>query len=124
MSKLATEHDISLQLVRKKFEIIWVCPVHYGIGCTGTGFGNLPGLNTATYKYHFGFDDHVRSMYECKRQNQNVFTFFKNSWNSNFRYHVWIQHNKCIQMSTNKPSIGSVVLEIAHVMLSNEYKQA
>ena len=27
--------------------------------------------------------------------------------------HIWLQHEKWIQMSTNKPSIGSVVVEIA-----------
>ena len=43
----------------------------------------------------------------------NFFNFFKNSRNSIFHCHIWIQHEKCIQMSTNKPSIGSVVLKIA-----------
>ena len=31
--------------------------------------------------------------------------------NPNFHYHILNQHEKCIQMSTNKPSIGAVVLE-------------
>ena len=31
-----------------------------------------------------------------------------------FHFHFWIQHEKYIQSSTSKPSIGSVVLEIAH----------
>ena len=31
---------------------------------------------------------------------------------SNFHYHIWIQYEKCMKMSTNKPSIGAVVLEI------------
>ena len=30
--------------------------------------------------------------------------------NSIFGCHIWIQHEKCIWLSTNKPSIGSVVL--------------
>ena len=30
----------------------------------------------------------------------------------NFHCHIWNQHEKCIKMSTNKPSIGAVVLEI------------
>ena len=30
-----------------------------------------------------------------------------------FSCHIWNQHEKCIQMSTNKPSIGSVIHEIA-----------
>ena len=34
--------------------------------------------------------------------------FFKILKNSNCHCHIWIQHEKCIQMSTNKPSIGSV----------------
>ena len=37
---------------------------------------------------------------------------FQNFWNSNFQCHMWLQHEKCIQMSTNKPSIGSGFLEI------------
>ena len=36
---------------------------------------------------------------------------FKNLWSSIFHSHIWLHHEKCIQMSTNKPSIGSVVLE-------------
>ena len=44
-------------------------------------------------------------------------TFFTNFWNSNIYCHIWIQHEKCIQMSTNKPSIGAVVLEIVSVIL-------
>ena len=31
-------------------------------------------------------------------------------------HHIWIQHKKCIQMSTNKPSIGILVLEIYHIL--------
>ena len=39
--------------------------------------------------------------------------FFKICQNLHFDCHIWIQHDKCIQMSTNKPSIGSVILEIS-----------
>ena len=42
---------------------------------------------------------------------------FRKVINSNFHCHFWIQHGKCIQMSTNKPSIGPVVLELASWIL-------
>ena len=58
----------------------------------------------------------------CRRQVQIVQLFSKNSQNSNFHSYIWIQHEKCIQMSTNKPSIGPVVLEIASVILSKYYQ--
>ena len=31
----------------------------------------------------------------------------------NFRHHIWIHHEKCIKISTNMPTIGSVIPEIA-----------
>ena len=40
--------------------------------------------------------------------------FVKNFWYSKFRCHIWMQHEHCIKMSTNMPSIGPVILEIAH----------
>ena len=41
-------------------------------------------------------------------------TFFQKIFrNSKFHCRIWIQHEKCIKMSTNKLSIGAVVLEIA-----------
>ena len=41
-----------------------------------------------------------------------IFNFFKKVQSRNFHSHIWIHHAKCIQVSTNKPSIGLVVLEI------------
>ena len=32
-----------------------------------------------------------------------------------FHCHIWMQRVKCIQMSTNKPSFGPMVLEIARL---------
>ena len=40
----------------------------------------------------------------------------------NLYYYIWIQHEKCIQMSTNKPIIDSLVLEIAP-WICKEYLQ-
>ena len=43
----------------------------------------------------------------------NCFKYiFANFQILNFHCHIWKQHEKFIQMSTNKPSIGAVVLEI------------
>ena len=36
----------------------------------------------------------------------------KMKWNSNFYCYIWIWHQKCIPMSTSKPSIGSVICKI------------
>ena len=41
-----------------------------------------------------------------------IFQCVRKMWNSNFHCRICIQHEKCINMSTNKPSIGSVVLKI------------
>ena len=45
------------------------------------------------------------------RRNWNCQTFFKNFKKFKFSFPYCIQHKKCIQMSTNKPSIGPVILE-------------
>ena len=50
----------------------------------------------------------------CRQQLQiSNFFFFFQILKFKFHYHIWIQHEKCIQMctSTNKPSLGSVVFE-------------
>ena len=41
---------------------------------------------------------------------QNFHFCMKYFQNSYFYLHIWIQHENCIQMSTNKPSIDSLVL--------------
>ena len=38
--------------------------------------------------------------------------FFKNLNSFKFDYHIWIHHGKCIQISTNMPSIGLEIPEI------------
>ena len=52
---------------------------------------------------------------------QKILNFSKMFRNSNFRCYIWIQHEKCIQMSTNKPSIGSVVLEKAPMQFAENF---
>ena len=45
---------------------------------------------------------------------RNLHIFSKlNIWNSNYHFHIWIQHEQCILMSANKPSIGAVIHEIS-----------
>ena len=39
--------------------------------------------------------------------------------NSNFYCHIWIQHEKLIQISTNKPTFGPLVFKIAHKDFEN-----
>ena len=51
-------------------------------------------------------------------KNMNQFSLHKNS---NFFGNKRIQHRKCIQVSTSKPSIGSVVLEMAPTILREIY---
>ena len=36
-------------------------------------------------------------------------SFLKNCWILNFYHNIWCQHEKYIPVSTNKPSIGSVI---------------
>ena len=48
----------------------------------------------------------------CAAEYRRRITFFVNLFqNSNFHCHIWIQHEKCITMSTNKPSLELTVLE-------------
>ena len=42
----------------------------------------------------------------------NFTKMFKNVKLVEFHYYIWIYHEKCIQMGTNMPSIGSVFREI------------
>ena len=44
---------------------------------------------------------------------QNLTNFVKNVKNVEFHHHIWYHHEKCIQISTNMPGIGSVIREIA-----------
>ena len=37
---------------------------------------------------------------------------FKNCQIIEFHYLIWNKHEKCIEISTNMPSIGSVIIEI------------
>ena len=57
--------------------------------------------------------NHVHAYVECKRQVHLTQTFSKFGKKSNSYCKIWNQYEKCIQMSTNKPSIGPVVLEKA-----------
>ena len=45
------------------------------------------------------------------------FYAIKKCSSSNFHCRIWIQHKKCFQMSSNKPSIGLAVSEVAFVTL-------
>ena len=46
---------------------------------------------------------------KCRRHIKHMF-----EKHSNFHCPVWIEYGKCMKMSTNKPSIGSVILETSH----------
>ena len=48
---------------------------------------------------------------------QNFTTVSTKMKNTNFHVHICIQNEKCIQISTNKPSLCSVVLVIAPQIL-------
>ena len=48
-------------------------------------------------------------------------SFFLNQ-NSHFNCHFWIQLEKCIKMSSNKPEIGPLVLEIAQWILRRHFQ--
>ena len=48
-----------------------------------------------------------------RRQVKNVSNFVKNVKIVEFHDNIWNHHNKCIQISTNMPGIGSLIREIA-----------
>ena len=53
-----------------------------------------------------------RAAGECRRQVKNVTNFVKYLKIVEFHDHIWIHHEKCIQISTNMPSIGLLIVEI------------
>ena len=50
-------------------------------------------------------------IYQITSENRHF--FYKYICTSNFHSCLWIQREKCIQISINKPTIGSMVLKIA-----------
>ena len=50
---------------------------------------------------------------KCRRQVKNVTNWLKNVRFAEFHDHIWNQHEKYIEISTNIPSIGSLISEIA-----------
>ena len=49
---------------------------------------------------------------ECRRQVNRITYFVKNVKIVEFHDHIWNHHEKCIQISTNMPGIGSLICEI------------
>ena len=49
---------------------------------------------------------------ECRRQVKKLTYFVKNVEIVEFHYYIWNHHEKYIEISTNMPSIGLVILEI------------
>ena len=70
-------------------------------------------MNLALNTYHAAGD--------CRRHDKNVTKFtkyvVKNVKIVEFPYHIQNPHEKCIQLSTNMPSIGLVIPEISCEML-------
>ena len=54
---------------------------------------------------------------ECRRQVINLTNLVKNVKIAEFDYHIRNHNEKCIQISTNMPSIGLVIPEITCEML-------
>ena len=54
---------------------------------------------------------------ECRRHVINLTNLVKNVKILEFHDHIWNHHEKCIQQSTNMPSIGLVIPEITLEML-------
>ena len=49
---------------------------------------------------------------ECRRQVTNLTIFVKNVKIVECHDHIWNHYEKCIQISTNMPGVGSVICEI------------
>ena len=45
------------------------------------------------------------------KMSQNVTIILQNVKIVKFHYHIWKYHEKCIQISTNMPSIGLIIRE-------------
>ena len=76
-------------------------------------------------KPQFYVGDGKPSQCRCRSANdKSNFSKFllKKVQNSNSHCHNWIQHDKCIQISTNKPSINPVVLGLASLVFGR-YRQ-
>ena len=58
----------------------------------------------------------------CGSRVPTSFTILEKNRNSNFRCHIWNQREKCIKMSTNKPSIGSEVSELEPLIWGKSFK--
>ena len=54
---------------------------------------------------------------ECRRQGKNLTKFVTNVEIVEFHDHIWNHNEKCIQISTNMPGIGSLIREIVVKML-------
>ena len=55
---------------------------------------------------------HAARMSRRHRQVQNFPKMLKGSKILEFHDHIWNHHEKCIQISTNMPGIGSLIREI------------
>ena len=78
----------------------------------------------------YGILGHIQPMlrlttrHECRRQVKKFTDFVKNVKIVEFHYHIRNHHEKCIQISTNMPGIGSVNREIAVQISEISKKQA
>ena len=52
-------------------------------------------------------------MRQASRRRKKLTHFVTNVKMMEFHYHIWNRHEKCIEISTNMPGIGSVNREIA-----------
>ena len=68
--------------------------------------------------YHLPNTSHTAG--EGRRQVKNLTHFVKNVKIVEFHNYIWNQREKCIQISTNMPSIGLVISEIAFEMQENQ----
>ena len=77
-------------------------------------------VNTVVVRLHKDVHRYLNTYHaagECRRQVKDLRNVVKNVKIVEFHYHFWNHHEKCIQMSTNMPSIGLVIPEITCQML-------
>ena len=75
----------------------------------------LKDLNASTFKTRNAF--HAAG--ECRRQVINLTNCVQNVKIVEFHDHIWNHHEKCIQISTNMPGIGSLIRKI-HVKITEK----
>ena len=119
---MVRENKEALINLNKSHAMGWSFSLLDNITCTSVMTFEM--VNSNTYSTVLDTDSVISgtvcasSFFSYQWQRENVKYFMKCKRMGNF-VHIWNQHRKYINMSTNNPRFGPVVLEIAHVFCIN-----